>query len=53
MITREELISAVRGIIGEELLAKAELKDELANGVQFEGSMQVNKVALGVSLNNR
>jgi dinuclear metal center YbgI/SA1388 family protein len=36
--------------IGDDLMAKALLKDEVANGVQFLGSENVNKVALGVSL---
>lgn len=51
MIKRTELIHSIREIIGEDLLAKAEIKDELANGVQFEGSDHINKVVLGVSLN--
>lgn len=51
MISRRELTSVIRKIVGEELLAKAELKDELANGVQFAGSDKVDKVVLGVSLN--
>lgn len=51
MISHKQLTSVIREIIGEELLAKAELKDELANGVQFIGSDSIRKIALGVSLN--
>ena len=51
MIKRDELIKFVYQTIGEDLLKKALEKDEIANGVQFLGSETVNKVALGVSLN--
>lgn len=51
MIKRDELIKFVYQTIGEELMQKALIKDEVANGVQFLGSKEVKKVALGVSLN--
>ncbi len=51
MIKRDELIHEINLIIGEALLAKARAKDELANGVQILGKEEVEKVALGVSLN--
>jgi dinuclear metal center YbgI/SA1388 family protein len=51
MVKRNELIEFVHQIIGEELIAKAVLKDDVANGVQWLGSEEVKKVALGVSAN--
>jgi dinuclear metal center YbgI/SA1388 family protein len=51
MIKRDELIKFVEQTIGEELIQKALVKDEVANGVQFLGSETVNKVTLGVSAN--
>jgi len=51
MVKRDELVELVYKTIGKELLEKAVAKDELANGVQFWGKDKVNKVALGVSLN--
>ena len=48
---RDKIIAGIREIIGEDLLAKALIKDEMANGVQFTGKEQVSTVALGVSLN--
>ncbi|MCX6816798.1 MAG: Nif3-like dinuclear metal center hexameric protein [Candidatus Beckwithbacteria bacterium] len=51
MIKRDELIKFVYQTIGEELIQKALIKDEVANGVQFLGSEEINKVALGVSCN--
>ncbi len=51
MIKRDELIKFIYQTIGDELMAKAIAKDEIANGVQFSGADQVSKLALGVSLN--
>lgn len=51
MVKRDHLISYVYSVIGEDLLTKAALKDEIANGVQILGGKEVKKVALGVSLN--
>lgn len=51
MVKRDDLIDFINKIIGPELLKKAEVKDEMANGVQFTGNERVEKVALGVSLN--
>jgi dinuclear metal center YbgI/SA1388 family protein len=51
MVKRDELIKFIYQTVGEELLAKALLKDEVANGVQWLGSNEVKKVALGVSAN--
>jgi dinuclear metal center YbgI/SA1388 family protein len=51
MVNRDRLIEYINDIFGEELLGKAKQKDEMANGVQFLGKKEVNKVALGVSLN--
>lgn len=51
MIKRDELIQFIYQTIGEELMKKALMKDEVANGVQWLGTETVNKVALGVSLN--
>ncbi len=50
MVKRGELVKFIYQTIGEELMAKALIKDEVANGVQFSGQNQVNKLALGVSL---
>lgn len=51
MIHRDQIIKFIYSTISEDLLAKSLLKDELANGVQFLGGEQVNKVTLGTSLN--
>ena len=51
MTKRDEVIKFVYQTIGEELINKAILKDELANGVQFLGKDDVGKVVIGVSLN--
>jgi dinuclear metal center YbgI/SA1388 family protein len=51
MVKRDQLINFIYQTIGEEVLAKALQKDEVANGVQFLGNETVNKVALGTSLN--
>ena len=51
MIKRDELIKFVYQTIGKELIQKALVKDEVANGVQWLGQENVSKVALGTSLN--
>lgn len=51
MIKHDELIKFVYQTIGKDLVDKALVKDELANGVQFLGGEEVSKVTLGVSLN--
>ncbi len=51
MIKRDELIKFVYQTIGEELIQKALVKDEIANGVQFLGQENVSKAAVGTSLN--
>lgn len=51
MVKRDEIIAFINQILGEDLLRKAIQKDELANGIQFLGEGMVEKVALGVSLN--
>ena len=51
MVKRDELIKFIYQTIGKDLLAKAFKIDEVANGVQILGKEEVNKVALGVSLN--
>jgi dinuclear metal center YbgI/SA1388 family protein len=50
MIKRDEIITIVTDIIGKELLEKALTKDEVANGVQFLGTENVEKIAFGVTL---
>lgn len=51
MVKRDDLIQFIYQAIGHDLIQKARQKDERANGVQILGSQKVNKVALGVSLN--
>jgi dinuclear metal center YbgI/SA1388 family protein len=51
MIQRDELIKFIYEAIGKEWMEKAEKIDEAANGVQILGQEKVEKVALGVSLN--
>ena len=51
MVKRDELIQFTKQTIGEEWLAKAQAKDELANGVQVLGQEEVERVVLGTSLN--
>ncbi|OGD58678.1 Nif3-like dinuclear metal center hexameric protein [Candidatus Beckwithbacteria bacterium RIFCSPLOWO2_02_FULL_47_23] len=51
MVKRDELIKFIYQTIGKELMAKALIKDEVANGVQWLGQDEVQKVALGVSAN--
>lgn len=52
MVLRDELTSFIEKTIGLDLLARSRSKDEMANGIQFHGAEEVNKVALGVSLNS-
>ena len=49
MVSRDELITVIHDLIGVGLLAKANLIDEHANGIQIHGAKQVSKIALGVS----
>ena len=49
MVKRDELTKFIHEIIGVDLLAKANLIDVNANGVQIHGADQVTKIALGVS----
>lgn len=52
MIGRDKLTNYLFDeVFGVELMAKAEAKDDRANGVQFLGFEEVRKVALGVSCN--
>ena len=51
MVKRDSLIKFIKQTVGKDLLKKAAEKDETANGVQFLGKEEVNKVAVGVSLN--
>mgnify|MGYP000500527303 CR=1 FL=1 len=51
MVKRDELINAIVQIFGKDLLRHAEQKDDLANGVQILGARDVQKVALGVTVN--
>ena len=51
MITRTDLSTFLQDFFGEEFLRKAEEKDELANGPQFLGSVEIRKIALGASIN--
>lgn len=51
MVKRDELITFIYQTVGNDILEKALLKDDFANGVQILGSENVNKVAIGVSLN--
>lgn len=51
MIKRDDLIDYINKVIGKDLLAIAEKKDEMANGVQFHGGENVEVVTLGVSVN--
>lgn len=51
MIKRDELVSYIYKVIGDELLERSLAKDELANGMQIWGAEKVEKVVLGVSLN--
>lgn len=51
MVKRDELIKFLNDFFGKELLEKSAAKDELANGMQIAGGEKIEKVALGVSLN--
>lgn len=51
MVKSSELTKFIEETIGEDLLRRAQKIDVVANGVQFNGHEEVNKVALGVSLN--
>ena len=49
MVKRDDLITTINTIIGEDLVKEAQFKDSYANGVQIVGNEEVTKVALGVS----
>lgn len=49
MIKRNDLISSINNIIGEDLIEKSNKIDHNANGVQIHGAEKVTKLALGVS----
>ena len=51
MVKRDKLIDFINKTIGKDLIEKALQKDERLNGVQFLGGESVEKVAVGVSLN--
>jgi dinuclear metal center YbgI/SA1388 family protein len=51
MVKRDELTKFIYQTVGDEWLNKAIKEDDQANGVQFVGSDKVDKLALGVSLN--
>ena len=51
MINRDQLIRFINETIGSEVLELAQYRDELANGVQILGGEDVDRVTLGVSLN--
>lgn len=51
MIKRDELVAFIDQTLGQDLLQKARQIDVVANGVQIWGKPEVNKLALGVSLN--
>ena len=50
MVTRDELTKVIEGLIGSDLIAKARQKDIYSNGVQIQGSENVHKLALGVTM---
>ncbi len=51
MVKRDEIINFIYSYFGKEFLDQCLQNDELANGVQILGSDKVDKVTLGVSLN--
>jgi dinuclear metal center YbgI/SA1388 family protein len=51
MVKRDELIKFIYDYFGEELMRKAESKDDMANGVQIHGGDEVKKVTLCVTIN--
>lgn len=50
MVSRDELTAFIEESIGQDLLAKARLKDIYSNGVQVHGATEVSKISLGVSM---
>ena len=50
MVNRDDLVLKIEEIIGLDLITKARLKDIYSNGVQIHGSLDVKKIALGVSI---
>lgn len=53
MISRDFVTQTVLEIMGPELIAKANLADDLANNIQLKGKPQVEKIALGVSCSQK
>jgi dinuclear metal center YbgI/SA1388 family protein len=53
MVLRDELIAFINITFGEFLLNKAKIFDERANGIQIHGAKEVDKLAIGVSLNEQ
>lgn len=51
MLKRDDVIAFIYKTIGNDLLDKALMVDEVANGVQFLGAEEIEKISLGVSLN--
>lgn len=51
MVKRDEITNYIYKLMGNDLLVKAQIKDDRANGIQIAGSAEVDVVALGVSLN--
>jgi dinuclear metal center YbgI/SA1388 family protein len=51
MVQSDIITQTVASILGQSVLQKAWIKDQVANGVQISGSESVDKIALGVSLN--
>jgi dinuclear metal center YbgI/SA1388 family protein len=51
MLKRDKLITFIYKTLGEDILDRALVKDDFANGLQILGSEKVKRVAIGVSLN--
>ena len=51
MVRGDELVNFIYQTVGRELIEKAFQKDERVNGMQFLGGEKVEKVTLGVSIN--
>lgn len=50
MVTRDDITQFIQDSLGKDILNKASVKDEAANGIQIEGLTEVSKVAYGVTL---
>jgi dinuclear metal center YbgI/SA1388 family protein len=54
MIKRDQLINFLDTYFGQELMDKAKTKDpDMANGIQLKGKAEVNKIVLGVSIDEK